>query len=195
MLQCNNKQRAHVKEDVAVRLEIQGRTLELALGDITHQQVDAIVNAANSQLAGGGGVDGAIHRRGGPTIMAETAKRYPQGCPTGSAVISSAGNLPSRYVIHAVGPRWGGGTAGEADLLAAAYRSALALAARHQCKSIALPALSCGVYGYPVDQASRIALATTRSFLEQDPTLELARFVLFSEGILGAFAAAIEELS
>ena len=195
MLQCNNKQRAHVKEDVAVRLEIQGRTLELALGDITHQQVDAIVNAANSQLAGGGGVDGAIHRRGGPTIMAETAQRYPQGCPTGSAVISTAGNLPSRYVIHAVGPRWGGGTAGEADLLAAAYRSALALAARHQCKSIALPALSCGVYGYPVDQASRIALATTRSFLEQDPTLELARFVLFSEGILGAFAAAIEELS
>ena len=178
-----------------MRLAIQGRTLELALGDITEQQVDAIVNAANSQLAGGGGVDGAIHRRGGPSIMAETAKRYPQGCPTGSAVITGGGNLSARHVIHAVGPRWRGGGAGEADQLAGAYRAALALASRHQCKSVALPALSCGVYGYPVDQASRIALSTTRSFLEQDPTVEIARFVLFSEGILGAFAAALEELS
>jgi len=178
-----------------MRVSIQGRTLELALGDISEQQVDAIVNAANSQLAGGGGVDGAIHRRGGPTIMAETAKRYPQGCPTGSAVVTAAGNLPARYVIHAVGPRWSGGGAGEAELLASAYRTALALAAQHQCKSVALPALSCGVYGYPVDRASRIALATTRSFLEQDPMVELARFVLFSEGMLGAFSAALEELS
>ena len=178
-----------------MRVSIQGRTLELALGDISEQQVDAIVNAANSQLAGGGGVDGAIHRRGGPTIMAETAKRYPQGCPTGSAVVTAAGNLPARYVIHAVGPRWSGGAAGEAELLASAYRNALALASQHQCKSVALPALSCGVYGYPVDRASRIALATTRSFLEQDPTVELARFVLFREGMLGAFSAALEELS
>jgi O-acetyl-ADP-ribose deacetylase (regulator of RNase III) len=178
-----------------MRLAIHGRTLELALGDITEQRLDAIVNAANSQLAGGGGVDGAIHRRGGPAIMAETARRYPQGCPTGSAVITAAGNLPARFVIHAVGPRWQGGLAGEAEQLAAAYRTALALAAEHKCKSVALPALSCGVYGYPVDAASRIALATTRTFLEQDPTLELARFVLFSEGILGAFAAALEELA
>jgi len=178
-----------------MRVVIRGRTLELALGDITEQQVDAIVNAANSQLAGGGGVDGAIHRRGGPTIMAETAQRYPQGCPTGSAVITAAGKLPARFVIHAVGPRWSGGAAGEADHLAGAYRTALELASKHACQSVALPALSCGVYGYPVDLASRIALATTRSFLEQDPTLELARFVLFSEGILGAFAAALEELT
>ena len=178
-----------------MRVSIQGRTLELALGDISEQQVDAIVNAANSQLAGGGGVDGAIHRRGGPTIIAETAKRYPQGCPTGSAVVTAAGNLPARYVIHAVGPRWSGGEAGEAELLASAYRAALALASQQQCKSVALPALSCGVYGYPVDRACRIALATTRSFLEQDPTVELARFVLFSEGMLGAFSAALEELS
>lgn len=178
-----------------MRVSIQGRTLELAVGDITEQHLDAIVNAANSHLAGGGGVDGAIHRRGGPTIMAETAKRYPQGCPTGSAVITAAGNLPARHVIHAVGPRWSGGSAGEAELLAGAYTSALTLASQHRCKSVALPALSCGVYGYPVDLASRIALSTTRSFLERDPTVELARFVLFSEGIYGAFAAALEELS
>jgi O-acetyl-ADP-ribose deacetylase (regulator of RNase III) len=178
-----------------MRLNVQGRTLELAIGDITEQAVDAIVNAANSQLAGGGGVDGAIHRRGGPAIMAETARRYPQGCPTGSAVITAGGNLAARFVIHAVGPRWQGGLAGEAAKLASAYRTALELASRHECQSVALPALSCGVYGYPVDQACRIALATTKSFLDQDNRLELARFVLFSEGILGAFAAALEELS
>jgi O-acetyl-ADP-ribose deacetylase (regulator of RNase III) len=178
-----------------MRVAIHGRTLELALGDITQQQVDAIVNAANSHLAGGGGVDGAIHRRGGPSIMAETAKRYPEGCPTGSAVITAGGKLPARFVIHAVGPRWKGGLAGEAEQLASAYRAALTLASQHQCKSVALPAISCGVYDYPVDQASRIALATTESFLEQDPVVELVRFVLFSEGMLGAFAAALEELS
>jgi O-acetyl-ADP-ribose deacetylase (regulator of RNase III) len=175
-------------------LSIGGRTLELALGDITEQKVDAIVNAANSRLAGGGGVDGAIHRRGGPAIMEETARRYPQGCPTGSAVISTAGDLPARYVVHAVGPRWRGGTAGEAELLASAYRTALSLASAHHCKSVALPALSCGIYGYPVDEASRIALSTTRSFLEQDETVELARFVLFSSDILNAFAAALVEI-
>jgi O-acetyl-ADP-ribose deacetylase len=178
-----------------VRISVQGRTLELALGDITDQRVDAIVNAANSRLAGGGGVDGAIHRRGGPAIMAETARRYPRGCPTGSAVISTAGSLPARFVIHAVGPRWSGGQAGEADLLASAYRAALKLASDHSCQSVALPALSCGVYGYPVDQASRVALATTLAFLQQDPNVQVARFVLFGEGILGAFAAALEEAS
>jgi O-acetyl-ADP-ribose deacetylase (regulator of RNase III) len=178
-----------------MRIVVEGRTLELSLGDITEQQVDAIVNAANSQLAGGGGVDGAIHRRGGPAIMAETARRYPQGCPTGSAVISTSGKLPARYVIHAVGPRWRGGGAGEADLLASAYRTALGLAAEHQCKSVALPALSCGVYGYPLDDASRIALATTRSFLAQNATIELARFVLFSADILGVFSAALDQIS
>lgn len=178
-----------------MQLKIQGRTLQLTLGDITQQQVDAIVNAANSRLAGGGGVDGAIHRRGGPSIMAETTRRYPEGCPTGSAVISTAGDLPARYVIHAVGPRWNGGRAGEAELLAGAYRKSLQLAAEHKCRSIALPAISCGIYGYPVDQACRIALSTTKEFLEQDPTVEQARFVLFSEGILGAFAAALEEVA
>ncbi len=178
-----------------MQLKIQGRTLQLTLGDITQQQVDAIVNAANSQLAGGGGVDGAIHRRGGPAIMADTNRKYPEGCPTGSAVISTAGELPARYVIHAVGPRWNGGRSGEAESLAGAYQKSLQLAAEHGCQAIALPAISCGIYGYPVDQACRIALATTKAFLEQDPTVEHARFVLFSEGILGAFAAALDELA
>ena len=178
-----------------MHISIHGRTLEFAQGDITDQRVDAIVNAANSRLAGGGGVDGAIHRRGGPTIKLETARRYPQGCPTGSAVITSAGNLPARFVIHAVGPVWQGGLAGESGLLESAYRCACQLASQHNCKEIALPALSCGVYGYPVDLASRVALATVKAFLEQDPTVELLRFVLFSEGIYGAFAAALEELT
>ncbi len=177
-----------------MRREIQGRILELTIGDITHQEVDAIVNAANSGLAGGGGVDGAIHRRGGPAIMADTKRRYPDGCPTGSAVISVAGDLAARHVIHAVGPRWNGGRRGEAELLASAYRDALDLASQHNCRSVALPAISCGIYGYPVDLASRIALSATKAFLEQDPTVELVRFVLFSEGIFGAFGAAVEAL-
>jgi O-acetyl-ADP-ribose deacetylase (regulator of RNase III) len=177
-----------------MQIVVQGRTLELVLGDITEQSVDAIVNAANSQLAGGGGVDGAIHRAGGPAIMADTRRRYPDGCPTGSAVISVAGNLPARYVIHAVGPRWNGGRSGEAESLAGSYRASLQLAAEHGCKTIALPAISCGIYGYPVDQASRIALTTSKQFLQQDPQVAHLRFVLFSQGILGAFAAALEEL-
>jgi O-acetyl-ADP-ribose deacetylase (regulator of RNase III) len=178
-----------------MRVSIYGRTLELTQGDVTEQQVDAIVNAANSRLAGGGGVDGAIHRRGGPLIMQETARLYPQGCPTGSAVITSAGDLPARHVIHAVGPVWQGGAAGEAELLVSAHRRAFELASRQGCKRIALPALSCGAYGYPVDQACRIALGTAKSFLEQDPVVELARFVLRGPGIYGAFAAALEELT
>jgi O-acetyl-ADP-ribose deacetylase (regulator of RNase III) len=178
-----------------MRISVHGRTLELTQGDITEQQVDALVNAANSRLAGGGGVDGAIHRRGGSSLMQETSLRYPHGCPTGSAVITAAGDLPARYVIHAVGPVWQGGAAGEAELLASAHQRAFELASRHACKSIAAPALSCGVYGYPVDQASRIALRSAQSFLQQDPTVELIRFVLFGPGMYGAFAAALEELN
>lgn len=177
-----------------MRVVFQGRTLELVQGDITEQQVDAIINAANSRLAGGGGVDGAIHHRGGPLIMTETTQRYPQGCPTGSAVVSTAGNLPARVVIHAVGPIWQGGQQGESALLQAAYRTALELASQHDCQSVAAPALSCGAYGYPVDLASRIALSTTRDFLQQDAKVERVRFVLFSAGIYGAFAAALEAL-
>jgi O-acetyl-ADP-ribose deacetylase (regulator of RNase III) len=169
--------------------------LELVQGDITQQQVDAVVNAANSRLAGGGGVDGAIHRRGGPAIMEETRRRYPQGCPTGSAVISTAGELPARYVIHAVGPRWHGGRSAEAEQLASAYRTALELAAEHGCRSVALPALSTGAYGYPMDQAARVALQTVIEFLRDraGPPLQV-RFVLFDQAAYDAFAAALEQL-
>ena len=177
-----------------MRTQFRGQTLELCQGDITLQQVDAIVNAANSRLAGGGGVDGAIHRRGGPEIMADTDARYRDGCPTGSAVISVAGKLPAKFVIHAVGPVWGGGQRGEAELLAGAYRRCLELAVEHGCRSIALPALSTGAYRYPMDQAARVALATASSFLREHGGPELIRFVLFDAGAFGAFAAALEEL-
>ncbi len=143
----------------SISAAINGRLLELVLGDITQQEVDAIVNAANSRLAGGGGVDGAIHRAGGPAIMDETRRRYPDGCPTGSAVITAAGNLRAKYVIHAVGPVWSGGQRGEEALLSSAFRTSLELAAAHGCRSIALPALSTGVYRYPLDAAARTAVA------------------------------------
>lgn len=178
-----------------MKVQVGNQWLELVQGDITAQQVDAIVNAANSRLAGGGGVDGAIHRRGGPAIMAETREKYPHGCPTGSAVISGGGNLPARYVIHAVGPVWGGGQQGEAELLAGAYRRALELAVAHGCRAVAFPALSAGAYGYPLDEAARVALRTAIEFLKQHGQPALVRFVLFNEGAYGAFAAALEELT
>jgi O-acetyl-ADP-ribose deacetylase len=178
-----------------MRVQINGQTLELHQGDITAENVDAIVNAANSSLAGGGGVDGAIHRRGGPAIMAETDAKYPQGCPTGSAVISGAGKLAAKYVIHAVGPIWRGGQHGEAELLRGAYRRSLELAIEHGCRSIALPALSTGAYRYPMDLAARAALATATELLKEHGRPELVRFVLFDAGAYGAFAAALEELT
>ena len=178
-----------------MRAEIHGCVLELHQGDITLQEVDAIVNAANSRLAGGGGVDGAIHRRGGPTIKAETDRKYPQGCPTGSAVISSAGKLKARHVIHAVGPVWHGGHRREAELLAGAYRRSLELATEHRCASIALPALSTGAYGYPMDQAARVAISTAVEWLKEHAAPGLVRFVLFGPAAHEAFAVALEELS
>jgi O-acetyl-ADP-ribose deacetylase (regulator of RNase III) len=171
-----------------------GKTLELVQGDITEQAVDALVNAANSRLAGGGGVDGAIHRRGGPEIMRETARRYPDGCPTGSAVISGAGDLPAKYVIHAVGPVWRGGNRGEPELLRSAYRAALDLARQHDCRSVALPSLSTGAYGYPLDQAARGALSTAAEFLASEGPPDLVRFVLFGAEALAAFETALREL-
>lgn len=174
---------------------INGRSLELVIGDITKQAVDAIVNAANGRLAGGGGVDGAIHRAGGPAIMEETALRYPDGCPTGSAVITSAGRLPAKYVIHVVGPVWGGGNRGEERLLSSAYRTALDLAVGHDCQSIALPALSAGAYGYPLDQAGQIAIRTAIEFLHQladGQKLSIVRFVLFSTDVHAAFQRALQ---
>ena len=178
-----------------MNIQINDQTIELHQGDVTLQQVDAIVNAANSRLAGGGGVDGSIHRRGGPEIMRETDTRYPDGCPTGSAVISTAGKLDARYVIHAVGPVWSGGRRGEAELLSAAYRRCLELVVKHDCESIALPALSAGAYRFPMDRAARIALSTAIDFLKQHGRPKLIRFVLFNAGAYGAFAAAMEECS
>jgi len=175
--------------------QIHSQTLELRQGDITLQEVDAIVNAANSHLAGGGGVDGAIHRRGGPEIMAETRAKYPAGCPTGSAVLSGAGKLKAKYVIHAVGPVWQGGNRGEAELLAGAYRRSLELAVEAGCASVAFPALSTGAYGYPMDQGARVALSTAIDFLTEHGKPALVRFVLFDAGAYGAFAAALEELT
>ncbi|HET6881350.1 MAG TPA: O-acetyl-ADP-ribose deacetylase [Pirellulales bacterium] len=176
-----------------MRWEIGKVAIELHQGDITQQEVDAIVNAANSHLAGGGGVDGAIHRRGGPTIMAETRRQYPQGCPTGSAVISAAGDLPAKYVIHAVGPRWSGGNKGEAEQLAEAYRRSLELAVEHGCGSVAFPAISTGAYAYPLDEASRVALTAVRDFLVTHGRPEVVRFALLGEAF-GAFSAALDEL-
>jgi O-acetyl-ADP-ribose deacetylase len=178
-----------------MRTEVRGQTIELQQGDITLQQVEAVVNAANSRLAGGGGVDGAIHRRGGPEIMRDTDARYSEGCPTGSAVISTAGRLDAKYVIHAVGPVWGGGQRGEAELLARAYRRSLELAIEHDCRSIALPALSTGAYRFPMDQAARVALATALDFLNQHGQPEVIRFVLFDAVAMAVFAAALEELT
>lgn len=178
-----------------MQVAIGGQTLELHQGDITLQEVDAIVNAANSRLAGGGGVDGAIHRRGGPEIKRETDAKYPEGCPTGSAVISGAGQLPARYVIHAVGPVWSGGQRGEAELLTKAYRRCLELAVEQGCQSIAFSALSAGAYRFPMDQAARIALRSAIDFLKEQGQPAVVRFVLFDVGSYGAFAAALEELT
>jgi O-acetyl-ADP-ribose deacetylase len=159
--------------------------IDLVQGDITEQAVDAIVNAANSSLLGGGGVDGAIHRAGGPAILEEC--RRLGGCDTGDAKATTAGNLPARYVIHTVGPVWNGGEQGEDELLASCHRRSLEVAAELGCRTVAFPAISTGVYRFPVDRAARIALATTQSELESHPELELVRFVLFSDAHLRAF--------
>jgi O-acetyl-ADP-ribose deacetylase (regulator of RNase III) len=156
----------------------------LVQGDITEIEADAIVNAANSTLMGGGGVDGAIHRRGGPKILEECkrirAAEWPNGLPTGKAVITSGGNLKARYVIHTVGSIWRGGGHGEAELLAEAYSSSLRLAVTKELKTVAFPSISTGAYGYPVEEASRIALVTVKKFLEGEDKLEEAIFVLFT---------------
>ena len=178
-----------------MRVRIESRTIELHQGDITDEQTDCIVNAANARLAGGGGVDGAIHRAAGPSLMDETRRLYPEGCPTGSAVLTTAGDLAARHVAHAVGPVWHGGEQGEDELLASAYRTCLELARDHDCRSIAFPAISTGVYGYPLDLASRTALGTVIDFHEAHDRPELVRFVLFDGAAYGAFSAALEELT
>ena len=166
--------------------------VELMQGDITRQQVDAIVNAANSDLAGGGGVDGAIHQAAGPGVMEETLTRYPLGCPTGDAVSSAAGQLPAKFIFHAVGPVWRGGSQNEAKLLRSCYRRCLELALKHDCASIAFPAISTGVYRFPIDLAAENSLDEVRQFLETSTKPLLVRFVLFNAGAYGGFARVLE---
>jgi O-acetyl-ADP-ribose deacetylase len=166
-----------------------GFVIETALGDITEQRVDAIVNAANSSLLGGGGVDGAIHRAAGPELLAEC--RLLGGCEPGQAKATGGHRLAARHVIHTVGPVWHGGGAGEPETLAACHRNAVALAAELGCRTVAFPAISTGVYGYPVELAAGVAVTATAEALGAQDTVELVRFVLFDEQTRAAFDAAM----
>jgi len=170
----------------------------LIQGDIIDVDTDAIVNATNPPLMGGGGVDGAIHRKGGPKILEECkhirATKWPNGLPTGKAVITSGGNLKAKYVIHTVGPIWRGGTSGEPEPLAEAYRSSLKLAVSKGLKTIAFPSISTGAYGYPIEEASRIALATVKEFLEREDNLDKVIFVLFTKHDLKIYEAAAKKI-
>jgi O-acetyl-ADP-ribose deacetylase (regulator of RNase III) len=172
-----------------------GTRVRLVSGDITRVAADAIVNAANSALAGGGGVDGAIHAAAGPSVMAELRSRY-SGCPTGDAVVTAAGDLPARVIVHAVGPIWRGGDQGEAELLASAYRTSLDRAVEAGAESVAFPAISCGVYGYPLDAAADVALGAVRDWLAGHPDRGLSEitFVLRGETVLTAFEQALARL-
>jgi O-acetyl-ADP-ribose deacetylase len=166
--------------------------IELVLGDITRQDVDAIVNAANPSLLGGGGVDGAIHRAGGPAILEEC--RGLGGCEPGDAKATKGGELPVRFVIHAVGPIWHGGGSGEAELLASCHRRAIELADELGCASLAFPAISTGAYSYPVELAAPVAIGATQDALAAHPAVELARFVFRDEATLAPYRAATTRL-
>lgn len=152
-------------------------------GDITKIKVDAIINAANSSLLGGGGVDGAIHRAGGPAILEECRKIVAKqgGCKTGEVVITSAGNLPAKFVIHTVGPVWNGGHKKEAEKLANCYLNSLKLAVENGCKTVAFPCISTGVYGYPIAQAAKVAVAAVKAFLEENQSIKQVQFVCFDD--------------
>ena len=178
------------------RLEVGGATLELALGDITEQEVDAIVNAANSSLLGGGGVDGAIHRAGGPAVLAECREivRKQGRCPPGKAVITGAGRLKVKYVIHAVGPVYRESGDDHETLLASAHRESMRLAIGAQCSSVAFPAISTGAYGYPLSEAALVALRAVALELARTTPLRLVRFVLYDQVALQAFADALARL-
>jgi O-acetyl-ADP-ribose deacetylase (regulator of RNase III) len=176
-----------------MKISINKSTLELVEGDITKQATEAIVNAANTTLLGGGGVDGAIHRAGGPQIL-EACKKI-GGCPTGEARITTGGKLAAKYVIHAVGPVYQGGRKGVAQLLASAYRNSLALASRYKTQSISFPSISTGAYGYPMEEAARIALTTVREYLQGHPEIKLVRFVLFGQAAYETYCRVLDQLT
>jgi len=176
-----------------MQVTIHNTTICLHQGDITVQRVDAIVNAANSRLAGGGGVDGAIHRAGGPAIM-ETCKKV-GGCPTGSAVITTGGNLPAPYVIHAVGPVYRNGSSGEPELLKGVYNSCLNLAEKNHIKSIAFPSISTGAYGYPIAEAAQIALSAVFEHVTGLTGIERVVFVLFSSQDFKVYQSLLEKMT
>jgi O-acetyl-ADP-ribose deacetylase (regulator of RNase III) len=177
---------------------IQSATVRFVRGDITEIATDAIVNAANSSLMGGGGVDGAIHRKGGPRILEECkrirAEQWPEGLPTGKAVITTGGNLKAKNVIHTVGPVWRGGDEGEDKLLADAYTNSLRVAVSNKLRTIAFPSISTGAYGYPIEKASHMAVDAVKRFLESEDGLDEVVFVLFSERDLKVYLEAAEEM-
>jgi O-acetyl-ADP-ribose deacetylase (regulator of RNase III) len=175
-----------------MQVKVGQAVLELVEGDITRQDTEALVNAANEQLRVGGGVDGAINRAGGSKIQEEARKIG--HCPTGQAVITTGGDLQAKYVIHTVGPIYQDGRQGEAELLASAYRESLKIASARGIKSLAFPSLSTGVYGYPIPDAARVALQTVKEYLAQHPEIELVRFVLFGKPTFEAYAAALQEI-
>jgi O-acetyl-ADP-ribose deacetylase (regulator of RNase III) len=172
--------------------------IELIKGDITDVEADAIVNAANSTLLGGGGVDGAIHRKGGPKILEECkrirATEWPDGLPTGKAVITSGGNLKVKHVIHTIGPVWMGGFHVEAEFLKQAYRNSLKRAVSKGLKTVAFPSISTGAYGYPIQEASQVALGSVKDFLEKEDTIEKVIFVLFSEADYNVYLETAEDI-
>jgi O-acetyl-ADP-ribose deacetylase (regulator of RNase III) len=183
-----------VKKELFMTNLLDGRIVVIT-GDIANMKVDAIVNAANSSLLGGGGVDGAIHRRGGSEILAECRQirsgRYTEGLPTGEAVVTGAGKLPCRFVIHTVGPVWRGGNSGEAEKLGSCYTRTLEEARQHRLETLAFPAISTGVYGYPKQEAAGIAYSAVRDFLERSQLPETVTFVFFSAGDADLFLNAI----
>jgi len=182
---------------MSISITINNTKLTLLEGDITQQKTDAIVNAANSSLLGGGGVDGAIHRAGGPKILEDCLKiRDKQGgCETGEAVITTGGNLQAKYVVHTVGPVWRGGRSGEPELLANCHRNSLKLAAENGVRTISFPGISTGVYGYPLDKAAPVALKTVIEFLKSDDRFDEVVFVLYNEWTYKAYEDALRSLT
>ena len=175
---------------LADSITIGSTQLTLVQGDITAEATEAIGNAANSKLAGGGGVDGAIHRAGGPAIMAELQAKYPKGCPTGQAVLTGGGHLKATFVLHAVGPVYSGKPR-DAELLAGAYRASLALCTQQHIRSVAFPSISTGIYGYPLEEAASIALRTVVDYVKEHPEIEHVRFVLFDANTYKTYTDAL----